>query len=166
MSGINSPAKDAGDFQIEWDEERDEPFCRIDVRGKEYHMTMWRESDADDMVSITISSCPEEVQIDADSIQVNLWNHPLVGKWSYKRPFPYVHLSLRSSNILPQSCIALTDDISIGSPTRISRKHTISSCTPIELSYQAIGPIWTRPRPRPRSPKDVSFESYVLPKVR
>jgi hypothetical protein len=38
--------------QIEWDEERDEPFCRVVVRGNEYRMTMWRESDADQMVRI------------------------------------------------------------------------------------------------------------------
>jgi hypothetical protein len=36
--------------KMEWDEERDEPFCRITIKGEEYRMTMWRESDGDDMV--------------------------------------------------------------------------------------------------------------------
>jgi hypothetical protein len=36
--------------KIEWDEERDEPFCKIGIKGKDYRMTMWRESDGDDMV--------------------------------------------------------------------------------------------------------------------
>jgi len=43
----------AGKYQIpklEWDEERDEPFCKITIKGEEYRMTMWRESDGDDMV--------------------------------------------------------------------------------------------------------------------
>jgi len=43
----------AGKYEIpklEWDEERDEPFCKITIKGEEYRMTMWRESDGDDMV--------------------------------------------------------------------------------------------------------------------
>lgn len=36
--------------KMEWDDERDEPFCRITIKGEEYRMTMWRESDGDDMV--------------------------------------------------------------------------------------------------------------------
>ena len=36
---------------IEWDGERGEPFCKIAIKGEEYRMTMWRESDGDDMVS-------------------------------------------------------------------------------------------------------------------
>jgi hypothetical protein len=39
--------------KIEWDDERDEPFCRIIIKGEEYRMTMWRESDGDDMVSLS-----------------------------------------------------------------------------------------------------------------
>jgi hypothetical protein len=38
--------------KIEWDDERDEPFCRITIKGEEYRMTMWRESDGDDMVRL------------------------------------------------------------------------------------------------------------------
>jgi hypothetical protein len=38
------------DPQIQWDEERDEPFCNVEIKGQEYRMTMWRESDGDDMV--------------------------------------------------------------------------------------------------------------------
>jgi hypothetical protein len=45
---------------MEWDEERDEPFCRITVKGEEYRMTMWRESDGDDMVSL--SDVPPKVE--------------------------------------------------------------------------------------------------------
>jgi hypothetical protein len=41
--------------QIEWDTERDEPFCNIVIKGEEYRMTMWRESDGDDMVSLLCS---------------------------------------------------------------------------------------------------------------
>jgi len=37
--------------QIEWDEERDEPYCNVEIKGEQYRMTMWRESDGDDMVS-------------------------------------------------------------------------------------------------------------------
>jgi hypothetical protein len=46
--------------KMEWDEERDEPFCRITVKGEEYRMTMWRESDGDDMVSL--SDVPPKVE--------------------------------------------------------------------------------------------------------
>jgi hypothetical protein len=45
---------------MEWDEERDEPFCRITIKGEEYRMTMWRESDGDDMVSL--SDVPPKVE--------------------------------------------------------------------------------------------------------
>jgi hypothetical protein len=38
--------------KIEWDDERDEPFCNIEIKGEQYRMTMWRESDGDDMVSL------------------------------------------------------------------------------------------------------------------
>ena len=38
--------------KIEWDDERDEPFCRITIKGEENRMTMWRESDGDDMVCL------------------------------------------------------------------------------------------------------------------
>lgn len=55
----------AGKYQIpklEWDEERDEPFCKITIKGEEYRMTMWRESDANDMVcSLTNSVMKSEV---------------------------------------------------------------------------------------------------------
>jgi hypothetical protein len=46
--------------KIEWDDERDEPFCRITIKGEEYRMTMWRESDGDDMVSL--SDVPPKVE--------------------------------------------------------------------------------------------------------
>jgi hypothetical protein len=46
--------------KMEWDEERDEPFCRITIKGEEYRMTMWRESDGDDMVSL--SDVPPKVE--------------------------------------------------------------------------------------------------------
>jgi hypothetical protein len=35
---------------IKWDDERDEPYCEVEIKGQPYLMTMWRESDGDDMV--------------------------------------------------------------------------------------------------------------------
>lgn len=36
---------------LQWDEERDEPFLELEIKGQAYRMTMWRETDGDDMVS-------------------------------------------------------------------------------------------------------------------
>jgi hypothetical protein len=36
---------------LQWDQERDEPFLELEIKGQMYKMTMWRESDGDDMVS-------------------------------------------------------------------------------------------------------------------
>jgi hypothetical protein len=36
---------------LQWDEERDEPFVELEIKGQIYRMTMWRETDGDDMVS-------------------------------------------------------------------------------------------------------------------
>jgi len=38
--------------EIQWDKERDEPFCDVEIRGEQYLLTMWRESDGDEMVGI------------------------------------------------------------------------------------------------------------------
>lgn len=35
---------------LQWDKERDEPFLEVEHRGEKYLLTMWRESDEDDMV--------------------------------------------------------------------------------------------------------------------
>jgi hypothetical protein len=48
---------------MEWDEERDEPFCRIAIKGEEYRMTMWRESDGDDMVCLSDVPPKDEKQV-------------------------------------------------------------------------------------------------------
>ncbi|EIW73048.1 hypothetical protein TREMEDRAFT_59211 [Tremella mesenterica DSM 1558] len=70
-------------YGIQWDEDRQElyipviPNNHIDqkttIEGegeKEYRLTPWREEDRGDMVRIC--------------------NHPEIGKWSFRRPFPFL----------------------------------------------------------------------------
>jgi hypothetical protein len=50
--------------ELRWDTERNEPYCEVEIEGQRYLMTMWRESDGDDMVS---HSCISVVDLESGS---------------------------------------------------------------------------------------------------
>lgn len=102
---------------IQWDQSRDEPYLELEHRGERYTLTMWRESDGDDMVSLVVqcqtfgwTSAASSNANSTDNIQVRNWNHPLVGVWSFRRPYPCVSWLNNAQNMDPADECSFTHD--------------------------------------------------------